>query len=305
MRGANAASAASPPRRDRDAVADPATAGDGAPGLRSNLALRVMAALVLAPLAIAAAWFGGWFWLGLVTITVVGLFGEWLMIVGNLRRPALLWGFLSLAACRPCARASTISKSPTCASRSGCLRCSCSRRATHRSWSAIGLAYTAAALFACVLAAARSEPRLPGADLRVPGGVDHRHPGLFRRPRGWRTETVGARQPEEDLVGRDRRRGRQHCCLPRRLPRAGYGKLGPMLLLATVISVISQLGDLFESAAQAPVRREGFEPDHPGPRRPSGPARWIYGGDHRCCGDRLSALRDREHRSGPFGMVIQ
>ncbi len=56
-----------------------------------------MAALVLAPLAIAAAWFGGWFWIGLVTITVVGLFGEWMLIVQNLRTSALLWGFASLA----------------------------------------------------------------------------------------------------------------------------------------------------------------------------------------------------------------
>ena len=79
-------------------MADPATAGDGAPGLKSNLALRVMAALVLAPLAIAAAWFGGWFWTGLATITVIGLFGEWLLIVQNLRRPVLFWGFASLAA---------------------------------------------------------------------------------------------------------------------------------------------------------------------------------------------------------------
>src|SRR4051812_16771799 len=98
MRGANEGLVVSRRRRDPEPVADPATAGDDAPGLRSNLALRVMAALVLAPLAIAAAWFGGWFWIGLATITVVGLFGEWLMIVGNLRRPALLWGFLSLAA---------------------------------------------------------------------------------------------------------------------------------------------------------------------------------------------------------------
>ena len=98
MRGVSAASAGSRPRRGRNAVADPATAGGDASGMKSNLALRVMAALVLAPLAIAAAWFGGWAWLILATITVIGLFGEWLMIVGNLRPVVLLWGFLSLAA---------------------------------------------------------------------------------------------------------------------------------------------------------------------------------------------------------------
>ena len=52
--------------------------------------MRVMAALVLAPLAIAAAWFGGWLWSVLVTFASIGLFGEWLMIVGNLRAKCAL-----------------------------------------------------------------------------------------------------------------------------------------------------------------------------------------------------------------------
>src|SRR5205085_9331613 len=42
----------------------------------------VIAALILAPTAIAIAWAGGWLWAGLVTMTAIGLYVEWLMIVG-------------------------------------------------------------------------------------------------------------------------------------------------------------------------------------------------------------------------------
>ena len=45
----------------------------------SNLVMRVLAALVLAPLAIALAYAGGWLWALLVTLVSIGLFAEWLM----------------------------------------------------------------------------------------------------------------------------------------------------------------------------------------------------------------------------------
>ena len=51
------------------------------PGSR-NLLIRVVAALVLAPLAIAIAYAGGWLWTGLVTLAAIGLYVEWLTIVG-------------------------------------------------------------------------------------------------------------------------------------------------------------------------------------------------------------------------------
>jgi phosphatidate cytidylyltransferase len=51
-------------------------------GLR-NLLTRVLAALVLIPITIAVAYVGGWFWLGLVVLAAIGLYVEWLMIVGG------------------------------------------------------------------------------------------------------------------------------------------------------------------------------------------------------------------------------
>ena len=59
--------------------ATPAVAGEQA---TRNLAMRVAAALVLAPLAIAIAYAGGWLWTMLVTLTAIGLYFEWLTVVG-------------------------------------------------------------------------------------------------------------------------------------------------------------------------------------------------------------------------------
>jgi phosphatidate cytidylyltransferase len=62
-----------------------------------NLTLRVWSSLVLAPLAIATAYFGGWpfaiFW----SLAAVGVFWEWSTLVGGKnRRPAIMLGGAAL-----------------------------------------------------------------------------------------------------------------------------------------------------------------------------------------------------------------
>ena len=47
-----------------------------------NLLMRVAVAAVLIPLAVAIAYAGGWLWAALVTLAAIGLFVEWLAIVG-------------------------------------------------------------------------------------------------------------------------------------------------------------------------------------------------------------------------------
>jgi phosphatidate cytidylyltransferase len=46
-----------------------------------NLLLRIAAALVLIPLAIGTAYAGGWLWATLVTLVAIGLYIEWLTVV--------------------------------------------------------------------------------------------------------------------------------------------------------------------------------------------------------------------------------
>jgi phosphatidate cytidylyltransferase len=68
-----------------------------APG-RRNLLIRVAVALVLAPAAIAMAYAGGWLWTALVTLASIGLYVEWLTVVGEAKRkPAVASGVISLA----------------------------------------------------------------------------------------------------------------------------------------------------------------------------------------------------------------
>lgn len=63
------------------------TENDAAPAAlaakdRRNLVMRIIAALVLAPTAILMAYLGGWVWAALATLAAVGLYAEWLSIVG-------------------------------------------------------------------------------------------------------------------------------------------------------------------------------------------------------------------------------
>ena len=53
-----------------------------------NLSTRIIAAAVLIPLAIAIAYAGGWLWTALVTLAAIGLYVEWLMVVGLVARQA-------------------------------------------------------------------------------------------------------------------------------------------------------------------------------------------------------------------------
>jgi len=50
-----------------------------------NLLARILASLVLAPVTIGAAYAGDWLWTALVTLAAIGLYLEWLMIVGAAR----------------------------------------------------------------------------------------------------------------------------------------------------------------------------------------------------------------------------
>ena len=63
---------------------------------RSNLLLRIAASLVLAPVAILIAYLGGWLWTVLVTAATIGLYVEWLAVIGARTPRVVTLGVLTL-----------------------------------------------------------------------------------------------------------------------------------------------------------------------------------------------------------------
>jgi phosphatidate cytidylyltransferase len=97
MAGANAGSAASRPAADPD-VAAQSGGPTSAPGPSRNLLLRIASAAVLAPFAVAVAYFGGWpfvlFWL----LAAAAIWWEWLGLLGFQSNRALVLGGIAVLA---------------------------------------------------------------------------------------------------------------------------------------------------------------------------------------------------------------
>lgn len=167
-----------------------------------NLVQRVLAAIVLIPLALGAAYAGGWLWLVLVLLVSVGLFVEWRGIVGP--RPG---------------------------------------------WIAIGVIYALAALVASVLV--RRDPLWGFSALifvllvvwvtDIGGYVFGRAIGGAKLwPR------VSPKKTWAGAIGGTL----LSVCVAVAFPLSGVGRIVPLVGLAVVLTVLSQLGDLFESAVK-------------------------------------------------------
>jgi phosphatidate cytidylyltransferase len=223
--------------------AAPAAAGQG-----RNLLMRVAAALVLAPLTIAIAYAGGWLWAALVTLAVIGLYVEWLMIVGAAQQTRVAAsGMVALAISGFCLAFGRIDVSlPVLAlGLAGVALLSPARRG----WNAAGFIYAAAAEIASVLV------RLDQAQgfvalmliLLVVWGTDIG--GYFAGrgiggPKLW--PRVSPRKTWAGAIGGFA----ASVAVTAGFAAFGLGKTGPLLLLGAVLSIASQLGDLFESAVK-------------------------------------------------------
>ena len=126
------------------------TEGEAAPAAAAeqgtrNLLMRVVAALVLAPLAIAVAYAGGWLWTALVTLAAIGLYVEWLTIVGAARQMRVVAAgvvALAVAGSLPGVRAGSMRRSLLLGvGLAGVALLSPERRG----WTAAGFGYAAAA----------------------------------------------------------------------------------------------------------------------------------------------------------------
>nr|WP_051447776.1 phosphatidate cytidylyltransferase [Bradyrhizobium elkanii] len=210
--------------------------------------MRVVAALVLAPIAIALAYLGGVAWSLLVTLVAIGLYVEWLVVTGlgrDLR--VTVPGALALLLAGLCLMAGRIDAAldillvgvVAVALTSG----------ARRNWAIAGLLYAAGAEIASVLLrldAAKGFAALMFVLLIVwvtdiGGYFAGRSIG---GPKLW--VRVSPKKTWAGAVGG---------FVASLLIAAGFaafeiGSTGPLLILGAVLSVVSQLGDLFESAVK-------------------------------------------------------
>jgi phosphatidate cytidylyltransferase len=213
-----------------------------------NLVMRIAVAAVLIPFAVAIAWAGGWLWSTLVTLAAIGLFVEWLAIVGlagvtRVTVPgvaALVVAGICLAMNRLDAALVVLGVGVVAVAAIAPER---------RNWAAAGFLYAAAAQIASVLL--RFDPVKGFAALMfVLLIVWVTDSGGYFAGRGIGGPKLWPRvSPKKTWAGAI---GGLAASLA---VAAGFvmfdlGRMGPLLLLSGALSAVSQLGDLFESAVK-------------------------------------------------------
>jgi phosphatidate cytidylyltransferase len=224
-----------------------APAAPAEPGSR-NLLLRLLAALVLAPLAIALAYAGGLPWAGLVTLTSIGLFVEWLMIVGLARElRVMVPGIAALAASGFCLAGARLDAALVVLGVGLVLVALLSPE--RRNWSAAGFLYAGSAEIASILVRHDAMHGFAALVL-VLLVVWVTDTGGYFAGRGIGGPKLWPRvSPKKTWAGAV---GGLAASLAVGLAFAALnlGKMVPLLALTAFLSVVSQLGDLFESAVK-------------------------------------------------------
>jgi phosphatidate cytidylyltransferase len=213
-----------------------------------NLLVRIVAALVMAPLAVAIAYVGGWLWTGLVTATTIGLYVEWLAVIGAPTRRLVVLGVLILLGVGLVDAGHITATYVSGFVVLGILAVAIVS-SDRRIWAAIGVAYALAASIAS--SAVRLDPVWGFAALmlvllvvwatdiggyfagRLIGG-----PKLWPRvsPKKTWAGAIGGFVASLGVAGG--------------FAAFDFGKTAPLLALGAIFSIASQLGDLFESAVK-------------------------------------------------------
>jgi phosphatidate cytidylyltransferase len=219
-----------------------------------NLVMRIAAAMVLAPLAIAAAYVGGWFWIVPATATAIGLCVEWLTVIGA-EREVMLCGPVALAIVGVLLGLGWIEVSWLALALGLLAVVLLSRQA--RRWAAAGFCYAAAALVASVLV--RHDAAMGFvALLFVLSVVWATDIGGYFAGRGlggpklW--PQVSPKKTWAGAIGGFAASLAVATLFAVFDPHRGDTVLGlritPLLALAAMLSIASQFGDLFESAVK-------------------------------------------------------
>jgi phosphatidate cytidylyltransferase len=229
------------------------TEGDAAPAAAveqgtNNLLMRVVAALVLAPLALAIAYAGGWLWAVLVTLASIGLYVEWLTIVaasGETRVTAA--GVVALAISGLCLALGRIDAAfvVLVVGVAGVALFARERRL----WAASGFLYAAAAEIASVLVRL-DQIKGFAALILVLLVVWVTDIGGYFAGRGIGGPKLWPRvSPKKTWAGAIGGFAAS-LVIASGFAVLGLGKTAPLLLLGAAFSIVSQLGDLFESAVK-------------------------------------------------------
>ena len=226
---------------------EPDSAPVGAKPAPSNLVMRALAALVLAPLTIAIAYAGGWLWALLVTLVSIGLFAEWLMVVGAGSAALTGAGTVVIAMMGASVAFGALKTSVVTGLIGGAIVTLMARGKFL--WAASGFAYAAAALLASILV---RKDLVNGFSalmfvLLVVWATDIG--GYFAGrsiggPKLW--PRVSPKKTWAGALGGFA----ASLAVAAGFVACGIGKPVPLLLVGAVLSVVSQLGDLFESAVK-------------------------------------------------------
>jgi phosphatidate cytidylyltransferase len=221
-----------------------AVAGQGS----RNLLTRVVAALVLAPIAIAVAYAGSWWWIVPVTLLTIGLFVEWLTVVGSAREKRVIAaGVVALTVAGLCLGFARVELALVALGLGAATTALLSSR--QRGWTSGGFLYAGAAQMASVVVRLDSATGFV-ALVFVMLIVWVTDIGGYFAGRGIGGAKLWPRvSPNKTWAGAIGGFGAS-LVIALGFAALDLGQAWPLLMLAAVLSVVAQLGDLFESAVK-------------------------------------------------------
>lgn len=234
-------------------MSGPVTAPDATPphansGRHSNLLMRVIAAVVLVPLAVAAAYAGGPFWMALATLGAAGLFIEWQMLVKGAQTSVLGTGVFALVLISAALNLHDVGMAVFCIG-AGVMAIATFTVPEARMWAPAGMVYAGAALLAAILI--RQDVQYGFAALMFVLLVVWLTDILgYFAGRGFGGPKLWVRvSPNKTWAGAI---GSTVGSLVFAMVYAwlGFGEMVPLAIVGVGLSVVAQLGDLLESAVK-------------------------------------------------------